>query len=394
MVFMNEPKKVVYIANATIPSYTASSIQVMKMCHAMVQRGYEVQLFAPQRRVRPDLRSVDLWYHYGVQPQFSIRWLPWIGRTGGQTYGLLAVFEALRSKADIIYSRHLPSAAMAAMITTPVICELHDMPGGYTGPTYLHLFMHVKAPRNRVVVISNALKQDLLSTYPHWMDGRRVVVGPDGVDVERFADLPDCQTARRTLGLREDGYFAGYAGHLYPGKGVEIILGLAARCPTINFFLMGGQPDAVSALRGELERKGINNIRLWGFVPNTELPLYLAACDVLLLPNQRTVSGSGGGDIARWTSPMKLFEYMACGRLIIASDLPVLREVLNEENALLCDPEDLDAWQQGLERAATDLAWRRTLGEHARSEARRYAWTRRVDVCLQPVVQNLISLDS
>jgi glycosyltransferase involved in cell wall biosynthesis len=152
---------------------------------------------------------------------------------------------------------------------------------------------------------------------------------------------------------------------------------------------VGGEPDAVAAVKAELEGKRVKNVSLPGFVPNSELPLYLAACDVLLLPNQRKVSGSGGGDIARWMSPMKLFEYMACGRLIIASDLPVLREVLSEQNALLCDPEDLDAWEQGLERAVEDKAWRQRLGQQALRDARRYAWTRRVDVCLQPIVQNL-----
>jgi hypothetical protein len=67
------------------------------------------------------------------------------------------------------------------------------------------------------------------------------------------------------------------------------------------------------------------------------------------MPYERSVAVSGGGDTADVCSPMKMFDYMAAGRAIISSDLPVLQEVLNEQNAVFCSPDAPDQWEQALE---------------------------------------------
>jgi glycosyltransferase involved in cell wall biosynthesis len=101
-----------------------------------------------------------------------------------------------------------------------------------------------------------------------------------------------------------------------------------------------------------------------------------------LLPNQSKVEGSGGGDIARWTSPLKMFEYMAAGRPIVASDLPVLREVLDDEIAELVPPGDLDAMARAIQRLANDPTRRASMGAEAQRRAERYSWRGRVRLCL------------
>jgi glycosyltransferase involved in cell wall biosynthesis len=77
-------------------------------------------------------------------------------------------------------------------------------------------------------------------------------------------------------------------------------------------------------------------------------------------------------------SPLKMFEYLASGRLVLASDLPVLREVLHDGNSILCPPDDVDAWEHVLRRAASDNEWRCRLGERGREDAKHYAWRERV----------------
>ncbi len=101
----------------------------------------------------------------------------------------------------------------------------------------------------------------------------------------------------------------------------------------ITFLIIGGEAGQISQLKSAVESRGLKNIYVLGFIPNAELPLYQAACDVLMMPYQGHVAASSGGDISRYLSPMKLFEYMACGRAILASDLPVLKEVLNAQNS-------------------------------------------------------------
>lgn len=381
--------KIVYISNSTIPSLTANSIQVMKMCQAMVQRGFDVELFIPRRRIAFDLQKVDLHHHYGIKSQFQIHKIFCRGRFGSHIYGLLAVLKAFRAKADIIFTRDILVAAIAARMKVPVICELHQMPVGFGSPLYFRLFLSSSNQNTVLVVITESLKRDLLSVYSKHIDGRNIVVSPDGVDMERFNNIPEIGEARQKLEIKIDGVIAGYSGHLYPGKGIEVVLMLAKMCPEINFLIVGGQPDDVATIKRKLEIEGTKNVFLQGFVSNTELPLYLAACDVLLLPCQLSISGSSGGDISRWTSPLKLFEYMACKRLIIASDLPVLREILNEEIALLCAPDNLDMWKQALLKVLEDGNCHKAMARHAYEKVQEYSWVNRVDMCLQPVMERI-----
>ena len=122
---------------------------------------------------------------------------------------------------------------------------------------------------------------------------------------------------------------------------------------------------------------------LTGFVPNIDLPKYQAACDVLLMPYQHQVAASSGGDIARYLSPMKLFEYLASGRPIVSSDLPVLRETLNAKNAIMLSPEDINGWKIALQNLSSDPVRRLALGNQARQDAMSYSWSERARKILQ-----------
>jgi glycosyltransferase involved in cell wall biosynthesis len=119
-----------------------------------------------------------------------------------------------------------------------------------------------------------------------------------------------------------------------------------------------------------------------GFIPNQELPLYQAAGDVLLMPYERLIAGSGGGDSAVYASPMKMFDYMACRRAILSSDLPVIREILNDRNSLLCPPEEPAAWSAAFARLMLDETLRRRLAEQAWADVQAYTWQKRAALAL------------
>jgi glycosyltransferase involved in cell wall biosynthesis len=239
------------------------------------------------------------------------------------------------------------------------------------------------------VLLTQALEQDLSRVFDLGAGNRPpgfVVIAPDGVDLERYRDLPEPSQARRDLPLAlPERFTAGYTGHLYAGRGTEILLGLARRLPEITLLLVGGEPKDVARLQSEAQLAGLNNAVFTGFVPNAELPSYQAACDVLLMPYQRQVAGSSGGDIARYLSPMKLFEYMACGRPILSSDLPVLQEVLNPENARLLPADDLDAWVAALQELAASPEICLRLSTRARRDVAAYTWERRAARILEGI---------
>lgn len=156
-----------------------------------------------------------------------------------------------------------------------------------------------------------------------------------------------------------------------------MILQMAEALPEVNFMLVGGESADVQRVRTMIQHRKLTNSACLGFIANADLPLYQAACDVLLMPYQKQVAASSGGDIARYLSPMKLFEYLACGRAILCSDLPVLREVLSEQNAMLLPPAEISAWVKAIQTLQLQPELRAGLAEQARQDAGRYTWRAR-----------------
>jgi glycosyltransferase involved in cell wall biosynthesis len=188
-----------------------------------------------------------------------------------------------------------------------------------------------------------------------------------------FQDLDHSSTFSPEL------FTIGYTGHLYPGRGVSLIMDIAAQLPETNFLIVGGETSDVRKLRNEVRDRALGNVTLTGFVPNAELPAYQAACDVLLMPYRSRVSASSGGDIGRYLSPMKLFEYLASGRAICSSDLPVLQEILSPEIAVLLPPNDVEAWIAAIQRLIENPNFRKKLGKNARTAAQKYSWEARAE---------------
>jgi glycosyltransferase involved in cell wall biosynthesis len=214
------------------------------------------------------------------------------------------------------------------------------------------------------------LERDFNMHFP----AEEVVIAPNGVDLERFDSLPDPVTARRQTGLREAPTVM-CTGHLYAGRGAELFLDLAESLPEAQFVWVGGRPEDIEAWKKRVKSENVN---FTGFIPNRDLPRYQAAADVLLMPYSRSIMGSSGtADSASVASPMKMFEYMAAGRAIVTADLPVIREVLHEENAVFCKPDDPSDWRLVIESLLDDDAYRTKLGSRARQDVQGYTWVAR-----------------
>ncbi len=363
--------RIALIAPTYLPARRANTVQVMKMAQALTRVGHEVRVSVPG--ADPDLPWEALAEHYGLRAYFSVTWIKVHPRLRRLDYAWRALCWTRSWGAEVVYTRVPQAAAIASALRMPTVFEVHDLPGGRWGAWWFRRFLRGRGAR-RLVVISRALLTDLQARFI--FPPSLALVAPDGVDIDRYRDLPEPAQARHALGL-PDRFTAGYTGHLYPGRGVELLLDLAAQLPEITFLLVGGETPDVARLRKSVQTSGLSNVILTGFLPNADLPRYQAACDVLLMPYQRRVAASSGGDIGRYLSPMKMFEYLACGRAILSSDLPVLREVLHEGNAVLLPPEDAGAWVAALKALQADEARRAALAVQARRDAVRYTWEAR-----------------
>lgn len=365
---------IAYLSHGLIPSRSANSVNVMKMCAAFRRNGHDVTLLAPDRPGR-DNNVADEFAYYGIDGSFAIERLPW-GTYRGRSY-TYAIHSALllrKRKIDLVYTRFLSGAAAGVHLTRKkLIFEAHA-PAGDQGVLGRRLLSAAAVTSSfvRMVVISQALRDRYCDDVPRIKS--RIVVAPDAADYVR----PD--VAPIALDRRPGDMVVGYAGQLYRGKGMELIARIAPMCPWAQFHVVGGSNADVEQWRTQVSH--VRNVHLHGFVPPAQVSRYLLGFDVLLAPYQRSVSVYGAaGDVAKWMSPLKLFEYMAVGKPIVCSDLPVLKEVMrHEDNGLLCDPDDPKTWARALTRLRDEPTLRSALGESARCDFEgHYTWTARAE---------------
>jgi len=363
--------KLLYLSQSYVPSRRADSVQVVRMCSAFAGRGHDVELVTKLCPGRQEPGVADDHAFYGVAPSFRITKLPRPAIRGGGLRFSAAMAAHLRRRRDVdlVFSRDLWGAWRAGRIGLPVRFEAHGVPPGKLNRW---LFRGLcRAPSFQgLVVITRSLLEDLRRERLFTAD--EVIVAPDGAD-----PLPgDAFTPTGTppVPLDPGRFNVGYVGHLYAGRGLDLIAALADRLPECDFHVVGGHDEAVAAHRQRYDKA---NLIFHGFLRPSELPRLYPWFDALLMPHQRKVGAqSGRSDISRWMSPMKLFEYMAAGKPILSSDLPVLREVLEDgRNALLLPPEEVGEWVRALRRLVADPDLAGRLGRATASDLEsRYSW--------------------
>ena len=374
--------EIVLIANARMPSQRAQSVQVAHMAGGFARAGASATLLHARRRATPPPPAgQDLLDFYavprGVRPAVvAVPCVDWIERTPRGLQFAPARVQQLtfarnaarrvreRHPRALVYSREIEAARLLAG-ERRVFLELHRVPGGRLRRRWLR----EAAPRCRgIVAISGGVREDLVALG---LDPAAIRVEHDAVDLERFAALPSRAEARAALGLPPDGPLAVYTGGLLEWKGVDVLVGAAARCPEVHFVIAGGMDADVARVRAAAQ--GLANVRVDGFQPPARVPLYLAAGDLGLVPNRSRPAIS-----ARYTSPLKVFEALAAGLPLVASDLPSLREILSPDvDAVLVAPDDEAALAAAIRRLAGDAALRAALAARGRRRAAEHSWDAR-----------------
>jgi glycosyltransferase involved in cell wall biosynthesis len=306
-------------------------------------------------------------------PDFEIVLQPRILKSKFVT-ALIMALRALWRRPQRIHGRHVEACLLTALFGKATGLEIHQLPKTRR-KSRIVLFLADKLPTIPFMVVNCwALKDDIVKRRPALQN--RIIAAHNGADAP-----PACEA----IDLAPHGKcHAGYVGQLYPGKGMEVIIALAKACPDIIFDIVGGRDDDIAYWRNQAG--ALDNLVFHGFQAQSRLPAYTAAFDIVLAPYQPEVYGyANKQNIAQWTSPMKVFEYMAAGKAIIASDLPVLQEVLtHNHNAILCPPDDIGVWQQALDQLCKGDALRGKLSNQAQQDFYTYhTWRARAQTIIQ-----------
>ncbi|MDA7732103.1 glycosyltransferase [Candidatus Pelagibacter sp.] len=373
--------KILYISKSIIPSRTANSIHVMKMCQAFADNGHEVVLLAPDVKNHYEKDIEDIYEYYGTRKNFTIKKLYHPNQKFGAFLYTLAIFFYLfiNKKFDLVYGRFLHGVYVATWLNNKVIYESH-------APTFdkknhrLIVFKNLIKSKYfiKMVVISEALKNMYLEK--RYLSNTKIQIAHDGAD-----EVVNFDRKINLLGHKEN-LKVGYVGHLYKGKGMEVIALLANKLDDdIEIHIIGGLEKDIKFWKSKINSK---NIFFYGFIPHQEISSYINALDICLLPNQKIVLAHGSEsskefmNISDFTSPLKLFEYMSHRKAIIASDLPVIREVLNEKNSILLKCDDIDLWINSIKNLK-NLKNRDLIANQALSDFYNYSWKNRALLVLK-----------
>ena len=372
---MGQSMRIWYVTDARLPGQAANTVQIMKMCAAFGTVGHDVSLFV--RLGKNSVDSAELFRSYAVPANFRINRAPRLipGQSSRDHWSLpftLSALPWLRSNVrrfDLLYTRLPLLASLAARCGVRVVYEAHRLLP--TEGWFARRIAQTVAQNSRRDAFAGlvGISQVLSRWYSDFgVSPSKILPAHDGVDLERFTPVLTKSEARLKLELPSHRPMVCYCGHLYRGRGTEELLSCAQAMPETLFLFVGGSDGDVAKYRTFVQDHSLENVRLTGFKPNGELPAYLYAADVLAMPYTQA-TGS-----AAFMSPMKLFEYLAAGRPIVASDFPSIREVLQHHvNAILVSPGDSSALRRGLEEAL-DPVVSDILSQNARQDSKRFTW--------------------
>ena len=347
---------IVYIARSIIPSRTANSVNVMKMCSAFASLGHKVTLLAPFTKKLEEKGVNDIYEFYGVAKNFEIKKLfsPNIKFLKKKIYSFRCLNQVKKIKPDLVYGRDdIFAFYLTQKAGYKTIFERHD---NFIDDKYRldeSIFKKfIKENVNNYKLITNTQKLKEYYCKEYNLKSEHIHVASSATDVPKdFDTIPDnCEKFRNTFNV-------GYIGKLAKMRGIEIIIKLAQNLPDMYFHIVGGNENDI--LHWKNESGNINNIVFHGFINPKETYKYRNLCDVLLAPY------INADELFDYMSPIKTFEYMASKTPMICSDSKIIRETINENCSILVENNDINSWINALQKLYNDLEFRKKLIEEA-----------------------------
>ena len=374
-----------YITNSKLPTEKAFGYGISKMCEAFGGLNADVVLVVPKRHgVMPE----TLFKYYGVKKQFTIKTLwsldlfryeRFIGKLAyaiqAMTFFFLLLWLPVK-RDDILYSRDLFILPWLRLRSKRVFLEIHFLQA--TQKRLRGLFRFA----GKIITTTAHLKDEIAA---FGIPPERILVAHDAVDLPLFGITLAKTEARARLELPQDKIILGYTGNFKAmgmDKGIANMLyalpKLRQRFPNILFIAVGGVEPDISEYERMAQDCGVADIvRLLPRVKVTDLPVYQQACDILTMTPPRNEYFS------YHVSPLKMFEYMAGNRPIVAADLPGIREVLNERNAVLVDADDTQKLASVIDALLRDGKRCQEIAAQARADVEKFTWEKRAEGILR-----------
>lgn len=376
-----EELRALYVGSHPLFTEGASAVHMMKMCQAMANLGIKVECVLPGR-----VNKERLFSYYGIETPFRVTSIALSGGLARRPlHGFLSALYARvkRNDFDFVLTRDLIFGWFATRVFgIPTVYDAHHPPVNWGAERIISSFSRSK----------NLLGMSFNSRGLHdiyfclGITGQNPIVAPNGFEREAFEGEHDISSLRERLGLPLERKIVCYCGNTYRGRGLEILVRAAARMPEVEFLVVGGRERDNALWREMARQEGTTNFRMEGFVAQREVSSYILASDILVMPYSSGVTIRDGTEAGKFTSPLKLFEYMAAAKPIVATGIPSVLEILRPgENSVVTPPDDEGRFVQALGCVLADSELRARISEGARLEAAEYTWEKRVEKIIEMV---------
>ena len=315
--------KICYLANTAVPSTTASAIQIIKMCESFSKLKHKVLL------ITSNASDKKVFNFYGVKAKFQIRKLKKYNKfpLGLKYYlfSLSSIIESLKFKPDVYITRNFFTSFLLTILGKKNILELHhgiEIEGRIVRFIVKNFNFFNYKSLLRLVAITNNVKSYYQKKF--LINASKIIVAPSGTSIEnKFFN--NISKNKKRLNI-------GYFGSLYKSRGVDLILKLSRMDRENKYFIFGNLKNYKN-IKNKYHQ---HNLNLNDYLPYKSVPKNISKMDVLLMPYQEKIVAAGNiGNIIDFTSPLKLFDYIACGKIIISSQVKVLEEILKEKKNVI-----------------------------------------------------------
>lgn len=382
---MESIKRIIYVSSVRLPTEKAHGLATVKMCEAFVDHGYGVDCIVPHLW-RKEKR--DVFEYYSVRKSFRIFKIPCIDiiplgifeKTAFLIQSLsfsivTTVFVIMKygekMKNFIFLSHDYIPLYFMTFLPVKIFYDVHHFPGNN--------FMYRRVMK-RAFGFAVQTKWKIVALYEKFgLSPDKIVYWPNGTDIESFNISLSQSDARMEIGIPLDEKVVMYTGQLFAWKGVDTLIRSVKMLPKDVFiYVVGGSEKDVENCKKEIIEANDKRIIFVPFQQHSKIPLWLRAADVLVLPN------TGKQKVSLfYTSPMKLFEYIAARKPIIASAIPSIMEILNDNNSILVKPDDSESLAQGIYVIFNNKEIAVRIAKNAFVDSKKYTWNGRAQKIIE-----------
>jgi len=383
--------KLLYLNHFTLYKCRPNDLQVLLMCNAFQKMGITTYVTIPIEK-GVEIKNIEkrIEANIGSKMLFKSIYYPYIsflkyGDGLGTLISIMKYFN-IKNDFDFIFTRSLFINFIAVRKYNNVIFESHGAKLHVRSELLNILYSKILLCSTKLssqilfVTISEELKKYWLS---RGVNSKKVISAHDAVDINKYNANVSILEARQALEINTSKKIAMYIGSLFYNRGIDKIFKLAQVFKNVMFYIVGGPEENILYYKKLLARENIDNVIIVGLIRHNLVNLFLSAADVLLLLFTWKVP------TIKYASPLKLFEYMAAKKIIVAQRFPTITEILSNKESLLADPNSFNDLVEKLNEAF-EMSYPNDISEAPyRKGAKYYTWDKRASQIINNVMKRL-----